>query len=224
MQVPSARGVKATGALLAAAILAVACAGSTKELTSLPVESAPAAGKARGTVVLFRVEIDDDGKPVPAPLSMDPRWKWYFWVNVGPTRKPLDSSAAFASGLLDSAPTNAGWGFVTLPPGAYHLAFAAHRTMFAMPGAQNSALGFGQSSLSQIEVPSGVGSLYVGTFAFACHKVNRWWAYEEHECTKLEIRDEGALAREVASASLHRFEPMQQALASPASAEPPHQH
>ena len=222
MQVPGARGVTATVCLLAAAVLAAACARSTKEITSLPAESAPAAGKAPGTVVLFRVEIDDDGKPVPAPLSMDPRWKWYFWVNVGPAGKTLDSSDPFASGLLDAASTKAGWGFVTLPAGAYHFAFAAHRTMFAMPGAQNSALGFGQSSLSQIEVPSGAGSLYVGTFTFACHNVDRWWAYEEHECTKLEIRDEGALARGVVSASLSRFEPMQQALAFPAPAEPPH--
>ena len=220
MQMPNPLGLKRTVLLLVTATLAVACARSTTQMTSLPKEETEAvAGTARGTVVLFRVAVDDDGKPVPAPLSMDPRWKWYFWVNVGPTRHPLDSSDAFASGQLDSASTNAGWGFVTLPPGNYQLAFAAHRTKFAMSGAQNSALGFGQSSVSQIQVPSDAGLLYIGTFAFACHKVDRWWAYVEHECTKVEIRDDGTLARQVASASLRRFEPMRQALALPAPAE-----
>ena len=202
-------------AVLMIAILSAGCRSSIKQMTSLPKEAtADRAAKARGSVVLFRVSVDDDGQPIAAPLSMDPRGKWYFWVNVGPAAQPLDASDAFASGLLDRTSTNAGWGFMTLPPGTYRLAFAAHRTKFAMPGAQNSALGFGQSNASQFTVPSDAGLIYIGTFAFSCQKVDRWWAYEEHECTKLAIRDDEELARQVASTSLTRFQPMRQALAS----------
>ena len=199
--------------LVAVAALTAACAGSTKQMTSLPRTGADAGG----AVVLFRVAVDEDGKPVQAMLSTSPRWKWRYRVNVGPTSHPLDTGRTFGAGQLDAASIEAGWGFLTLPPGAYQLAFAAYRTRFTMHGAQRAALGFGQSQGSQLEVPADAALLYIGTFGFTCKRVNRWWAYEEHECTALEIRDEEELARQVASTSLNRFGTMR---AAPASALP----
>jgi hypothetical protein len=114
---------------------------------------------------------------------------------------------------------DAGWGFVTLPPGTYQIAFAAHRTRFVMPGAQRAALAFGQSGSAQFEVPADATIVYVGTFGFTCHDVDRWWGYVEHECTNPEVRDERDLALQVGSGSLSRFEPMQTALASIPSVE-----
>ncbi len=202
--------------------VAMACADSVTRMTSLPREAgAQRKGDVRGAVVLFRVAVESDGQAVQATLSSIPRWRWHYLVNVGPAGHPLDPGKAFASGQLDSDSRDAGWGFVTLPPGAYQLAFAAYRTRFALPGAQHAALGFGQSGASQLDVPADAGLLYIGTFGFACHKVDRWWGYVEHECTKLELRDEEELARQVASASLSRFGPMRTALASTPRAEPP---
>jgi hypothetical protein len=217
MQTPSMLGFKTSLVLIAIATLPVACAHSTRQLTTLPKEYGASGGGDPGrTVVLFRVAGDDDGTPSPATLSTLPRWKHHYLVNVGPTGHLLDSGRAFGAGQLDSISREAGWGFVTLPPGTYQLAFAAYRTRFAMPGAQRAALGFGQSSASQLKVPSNAGLLYVGTFGFTCHKVGLWWGYVEHECTKLELRDEQELARRVASTSLSRFGPMQLGLASTA--------
>lgn len=195
--------------------LAAACAHGTKEMTSLPKEgTASGAGNAHATVVLFRVAVDSDAQPIEARLSTDPRWKWHLLINVGPTGHALDTSDAFHAGQLDARAMDAGWGFVTLRPGTYELAFAAHRTRFKMPGAQRAALGFGQSSASRLELPSGADLLYVGTFGFTCHKVDRWWAYVERECTQLEVRDDEQLARQVAAASLSRFGPPRTALVS----------
>ena len=83
-----------------------------------------------------------------------------------------------------------------------------------MPGAQRGALGFGQSQGAELEVPRDAGLLYVGTFSFTCQRLNRWWGYAERECTRLEIHDEEALAREVAVASLGRFGALHTELAS----------
>ncbi len=211
---PSALGFRPGLLLIAIATLVVACAGSTKQMTSLPKADGPRGVDALGTVVLFRIAVDEDGKPMQATLSTLPRWKWHYLVNVGPPPRPLDTDRTFGAGQLESTFRDAGWGFLTLRPGTYQLAFAAYRTRFAMPGAQRAALGFGQSSASQLEVPSDAKLLYIGTFGFTCHKVHRWWHYEEHECTQVEVRDEEELARQVASLSLSRFGPMQTALAS----------
>jgi hypothetical protein len=212
MRTPGTPGFKPSLLLMVLATLTVACAGSTRQMISLPeVEGAPHGG----TVVLFRVTVESDGKLMRAMLSPLPRWKWHYLVNVGPRSHPLDTGRTFAAGQLDSMLSrDAGWGFLTLKPGAYQIAFAAYRTKFAMPDAQSAALGFGQSNASQLEVASDVRLLYVGTFAFTCHNVERWWFYEEHECTKLEVSDEEELARQVAALSLGRFGPMQKALAS----------
>jgi hypothetical protein len=199
--------------LVAIAALMAACAGSTKQMTSLPKTE----GDTGGAVVLFRVAVDEGGKPVPAMLSTSPKFKWHYLVNVGPTLHPLDTGRTFDAGQLDAASMEAGWGFLTLPPGSYQLAFAAYRTRFTMHGAQRAALGFGQSQASRLEVPADAVVLYVGTFGFTCQRINRWWSYEEHECSKLEIRDEEELARQVASISLSRFGPVR---AAPASALP----
>ncbi|HTS55656.1 MAG TPA: hypothetical protein VMH26_20495, partial [Burkholderiales bacterium] len=183
-------------------------------MTRLPEAGGLRGAAPHGTVVVFRVAVEEDGKPIQATLSTRPRWKWHYLVNVGPPPRPLDTGRTFAAGQLDATSSDAGWGFLTLPPGTYHLAFAAYRTKFAMPGAQRAALGFGQSGASQFEVPADANVLYVGTFALTCHRVDRWWFYEEHECTKLEVRDEEGLAGQVASTSLSRFGPMRTALAS----------
>ena len=201
------------------AIFAAACADSTKRMASLPSEGTQHKEDVRGTVVLFRLASDSSGGSVQATLSTLPRWKWHYLVNVGATRQPLDAGRAFGAGQLDSISRDAGWGFVTLPPGIYQIAFAAHRTRFVMPGAQRAALGFGQSGGAQLEVPADATIVYVGTFGFSCHNVDRWWGYVEHECTKLEVRDERELALQVASGSLSRFGPMQTSLASIASVE-----
>ena len=201
--------------MIALTTLTVACAGSTRQMTSLPKAGvAPRDGDGGRTVVLFRVAVDEDGKPRQAMLLTLPRWKWHYLVNVGPPLQPLDTGRTFAAGQLDSVSTDAGWGFLTLTPGIYQLAFAAYRTRFTMLGAQRAALGFGQSNPSQLEVPFDASLLYIGTFGFTCQKVNRWWHYEEHECSNLEVRDEEDLARQVASTSLSPFGPMRTALAS----------
>jgi hypothetical protein len=202
------RRLSASLQLILVATFAVACAASTRQMTSLPKE-----GRSGDVVVLFRVAADEDGRFVPSILSRSPRWKWRLQVNVGPTSHPLDTGRTFTAGQLDAAAQEAGWGFVTLPPGAYQLAFAAYRTRFDMPGAQRAALGFGQSQGSELEVPQDAGLLYIGTFSFTCQPLNHWWWYEERECTRLEIRDEEALAHEVAAA-LSRFGTLRTALAS----------
>jgi hypothetical protein len=193
------RTLSTTLQLVVLATIAAACA-STRQMTSLPKE-----GSAGDVVVLFRVAADEDGRSVPSMLSRSPRWTWHLQVNVGPTSHPLSTGRTFSAGQLDAAAQEAGWGFVTLPPGSYQLAFAAYRTRFTMPGAQRGALGFGQSQASELEVPRDAGLLYIGTFRLTCQRLNRWWAYAERECMRLEIRDEETLAREVVTASLGRF-------------------
>jgi len=209
------RRLAASAQLILIAALAVACASDTKRMTTLPGGAAASAPKdGRGAVVLFRVAVASDDKPGQATLSSVPRFKWHLLVNVGPPGDPLSTGKAFAAGQLDPAARDAGWGFLTLPPGMYQLAFSAYRTHFTLPGAQNSALGFGQTSASRVEVPADTELLYIGTFDFTCHKITRFTAYFEHECTTLELLDEEKLAREVAAASLSRFGALRTALAS----------
>jgi hypothetical protein len=222
MQTPDRPRATTSFALFAIAVLVVACAASTKRMTSLPTEGgAQRQGEAPSTVVLFRVITGNGGEPAGATLSTLPKWKWHYLVNVGLPGHALETGRAFGAGQLDTTVREAGWGFLTLPAGTYQLAFAAYRTRFAMPGAQRAALGFGESGASQFEVPAASSLLYVGTFDFTCHNADRWWGYFEHECTKLEVRDERDLALQVASASLSRFGPMQTALASIRSVEQP---
>ena len=221
MQTPDQPRVAISLALFAIAVFVVACASSTKRMTSLPTEGNAHQGEGPGTVVLFRVITGNDGKPAGATLSTVPKWKWHFLVNVGPPGRALDTGRTFATGQLDTTVREAGWGFLTLPAGTYQLAFAAYRTRFAMPGARRAALGFGESDAFQFEVPAATSLLYVGTFDFTCHNADRWWGYVEHECTKVEVRDERDLALEVASTSLSRFGWMQTALASVGSVEQP---
>jgi hypothetical protein len=215
------RSVRACLSLIVLVSVAIACADSSKRMTTLPSETAVhGKGEVRGAVVLFRVAVQSDGKPAQATLSSIPRFKWHLLVNVGPPGHPLDTGKAFASGQLDPALREAGWGFVTLPPGTYQLAFAAYRTRFTLPGAQLTTLGFGQTGASQFDVPTDTTSLYIGTFDFSCHKVTRSLAYVDHECDTLEVRDEDELAHQIAATSLSRFEPMRTAIASTPRAEP----
>jgi hypothetical protein len=138
-------------------------------------------------------------------LSTSPRWAWHYLVNVSPISQSLDIRRSFASGQLDTASMDAGWGFLTLAPGVYQLAFAAYRTSFSMPGAQRGALGFGQSQAARLEVPVDASLIYIGTFAFKCAHATRWWFYEEHLCSELAILDDAELAHQVATTSLNRF-------------------
>jgi hypothetical protein len=179
----------------------VACTTGTKQMTSLP-DTGSESGRA---VVLFRVTVTQDSEPVRAMLSTSSRWKWHYLVNVGPKSQPLDTAGTFPAGQLGAESMDAGWGFLTLPPGVYELAFAAHRTTFAMRGAQRAALGFGQSPAARLEVPADAPLIYVGTFAFTCESATRWWSYEEHQCSELTIHDDEALVRELATTSLLRF-------------------
>ena len=195
------RGLSISLSMVVLATLAAACA-STKQ-TSLPKEAG-----TREVVVLFRVATEEDGQTVPSMLSRSPRWKWHLQVNVGP------NGHTFAAGQLDAGAQESGWGFLSLPPGAYRLAFAAYRTRFAMQGAQRGALGFGQSQGVELEVSRGSALLYVGTFSFTCQRLDRWWGYAERECTDLQIRDEESFARKVATTSLGRFGALRTELAS----------
>ena len=204
--------------LLAIAIaLVAACADASKKVTALPTQTAPShANETRRTVVLFRITVDEDGKSVPGIPSTAPRWKWHYRVNIGGADKPLDSDTAFAAGQIDEATGAAGWGFVTVLPGTYQLAFAAFRTRFAMPGARREALGYSQSSAARVDVPADADLLYIGTFAFHCQKADRWWGYTEHECTHLQVSNEAELARDVASTYLTHLGALQTVLASTA--------
>jgi len=207
--------------LVIAIALAVACADGTKKMTTLPKEGNAGSGNAaHTTVVLFKVVVEEDGKPVPGMLLPVPRWKWHYRINVGGTNQPLDLNSAFAAGQIASTAGAMGWGFVTLPSGTYQLAFAAFRTRFAMPGARRGALGHGQSRASRVDVPGDADLLYIGTFAFDCRKADRWWGYVERECTQLQVSNEEELARDVASVFLTRFGVLQTALASAAPANP----
>ena len=160
--------------------------------------------------------MDEDGQSVPGIPSTAPRWKWHYRVNIGGADKPLDSDTAFAAGQIDAATGAAGWGFVTVLSGTYQLAFAAFWTRFAMLGARREALGYSQSSAARVDVPADADLLYIGTFAFHCHKADRWWGYTEHECTHLQVSNEAELARDVASTYLTHLGALQTVLASTA--------
>jgi hypothetical protein len=208
--------------LLAIAIaLVAACADGSKKVTTLPTQTDPSrTNETRRAVALFRIAVDEDGQSVPGIPSTAPRWKWHYRVNIGGADKPLDSDTAFAAGQIDAATGTAGWGFVTVPPGTYQLAFAAFRTRFAMPGARRESLGYGQSSAARVDVPADADLLYIGTFAFQCHKADRWWGYTEHECTHLLVSNEEELARDVASTHLNHVGPLRTVLASTAPVDP----
>ncbi len=207
-------GTVIDAALLLAAVLVGGCTNPTTRMTTLPSEgSVQGRGEVPSTVVLFRIVTGNDGKGATATLSTIPKWKWHYLISVGPLGHPLDPGKAFGAGQVDTTLKDAGCGFLTLPAGAYRLAFAAYRTRFAMPDAERAALGFGQSPGVHLEVPAAATLVYVGTFDFTCHNAARWWGYVEHECTQLEVRDERELALQVASGSLSRFGPMQTALA-----------
>jgi len=207
-----------TCSLAIAIALVAACADGSKKVTTLPTGTAPSrANETRRVVALFRIAVDEDGKSVPGIPATLPRWKWHYRVNIGGADKPLDSDTAFAAGQIDAATATAGWGFVTVPPGTYQLAFTAFRTRFAMPGARRESLGYGQSSVARVDVPADADLLYIGTLAFHCHKADRWWGYTEHECTHLRVNNEEDLARDVASVYLNHLGRLQTVLASTAS-------
>jgi len=190
------------------------CTG-TKQMTSLPQEAAaPSATQRHGAVVLFRLAIDEGGNAVSAPLSARPRGRWYFRVDVAPDQEPLEGGRILVAGHLDRISSDGGWGFLTLPTGRYRLAYSALRTKFSMAGAQDTMLGRGRSTPYRVEVPAGARLLYIGTFALSCHRIDRWFGYTEHECTKLEVRSEEQQAGQIASNLLGRFEPMQVDLAA----------
>lgn len=206
-----------SASLMLVLIFTTACT-STKQMTSLPQDAAArVATHPPGTVVLFRLAIDEGGNAVPAPLSARSRGRWYFRVDVAPDQEPVDGGRILVAGQLDRVSSDGGWGFLTLPTGSYRLAYSALRTKFSMAGAQDTILGRGRSTPYRVEVPTGASLLYIGTFALSCHRIDRWFGYTEHECTKLEVRGEEQQAGQIASTLLGRFEPMQVDLAATVS-------
>lgn len=207
-----------SASLMLVLIFTTACTG-TKQMTSLPQDAAAqVATHPPGTVVLFRLAIDEGAYTVPAPLSAQPRGRWYFRVEVASDQEPLDGGRLLVAGQLDWNTSNGGWGFLTLPSGNYRLAYSALRTKFSMAGAQDTMLGRGSSTPYRVEVPTGASLLYIGTFALSCHRIDRWFGYTEHECTTLEVRSEEQQAGQIASSLLSRFGAMKVDLAAVLSA------
>jgi hypothetical protein len=205
-----------SASLVLVLVFTAGCTG-TKQMTTLPqAVAASAAAHPSGTVVLFRLAIDEGGNAVPAPLSARPRGRWYFRVDVAPDQEPLDGSRIFPAGQLDRVSSDGGWGFLILPTGSYRLAYSALRTKFSMAGARERFWGEAGRHLSSRSARRRE-SATSGTFALSCHRIDRWFGYTEHECTASRCAVKSEQAGQIASTLLSRFEPMQVDLAAAAS-------
>jgi hypothetical protein len=211
-------------ALALIAVLSAGCAdqGPTKQMVSKPKPgTSEGGGAAERTVVLFRAEVDVGGDPMEEPWSLQFSGLRLFTI-VAPKDALLTYRHSFLPGRPDSASSDAGWGFLALPPGAYQLAFEGTAIRFAMTGAQyfdSEAVPVGRSPASAFVVPPDASLLYIGTFSFTCHEPSSRPDALKIECTGLEIRDEAELARQIAQTALSKYGPMQEALASPAGAK-----
>ena len=211
--------------LLLIATLSSGCADQDlKQMVVKPKPDATAAGGApERKVVLFRAVVDVDGVPMEEPWSFHFSGLGLFTV-VGPKGASLTARHSFLPGRPDAASSDAGWGFLALPPGAYQLAFEGTAIRFAMAGAQyfsSEAVPIGRSPPSGFVVPADASLIYIGTFSFACHEPTSRPDALKLECTTLEIRDEAQLARQVGQASLSQYGPIQEALASPPAGKQP---
>ena len=200
------------------AALSTGCADqNVKQMVTRPKPDATeAGGAAERRVVLFRAVVDVDGEPMEEPWSLHFSGLGLFTV-VGPKGVSLTARRSFLPGRPDAAASEAGWGFLALPPGAYQLAFEGTAIRFALAGAQffsSEAVPVGRSPPSGFVVPADAGLVYIGTFSFACHEPTSRPDALKLECTTLEIRDEAQLARQIAQTSLSQYGSVQEALAS----------
>jgi hypothetical protein len=173
-------------------------------------------GAAERRVVLFRAVVDVDGEPMEEPWSLHFSGLGLFTV-VGPKDTSLTRRRSFLPGRPDSSASDAGWGFLALPPGAYQLVFEGTAIRFAMAGAQffsSEAVPIGRSPPSGFVVPPDASLIYIGTFSFSCRKPTSRPDALKLECTTLEIRDEAKLARQIAQTSLSQYGSVQEAPAS----------
>ncbi|PWT75901.1 MAG: hypothetical protein C5B46_02055 [Proteobacteria bacterium] len=194
------------------------CASVGKKMSTLPTATSNTSHPTEA-VVLFRMVADEDGIGVPAPLTPSPRGKWSFRTEVASEQGSSSGYRTVIAGRLDPASANAGWGFLTLPPGNYRFAYSALRTKFSMADAVQSMLGRGRSTPYRVEIPPGASVLYIGTFGVSCQRAGKWFGYTLHECTSIEVRNEDEAARNITSAQLAGFAPMQVDLAAPASGQ-----
>ncbi len=109
-------------ALALIAVLSAGCADQgTKQMVIKPkLGTSEGAGAAERRVVLFRAEVDVGGEPLEEPWSLHLDGLRLFTI-VAPKDARLISRHSFLPGRPDSASSDAGWGFLALPPGAYQL-------------------------------------------------------------------------------------------------------
>jgi hypothetical protein len=199
-------------ALALGVALSAGCADQGADLLT----KRPPPGAAEGTaapqrkVVLFRVAVEADGVPLDAPWTV--HWSGLrLFVVVGPANARLGSLTAVEPGPLDAASSDNGWGFVTLPPGGYQLAFEGTAIRFNMPGSHftpsDMAMPVGRSPPTVFAVPPDAQLFYIGTFRFSCERVIDRSESLRLECAHLEIRNEIEPAREVANRSLADYGP-----------------
>jgi hypothetical protein len=213
-------GLAAVSAICVLMLILAGCTSASKKMSTLPTATAESnASHPTAAVVLFRVVADEDGIAIPAPLSPRPRGKWSFRAEVASEQNSSSRYRTVIAGRLNPASANAGWGFLTLPPGNYRFAYSALRTKFSMADADQSMLGRGRSTPYRFEIPSGASVLYIGTFAVSCRGAGRWFGYTLHECTNIEVRNEDEEARNITSEQLAGFASMQVGLAAPASGQ-----
>jgi hypothetical protein len=199
------------------AVLSAGCADSgVKQMVTRPKPIASdGANSAERRVVLFRAVVDIEGSAMEEPWSLHFSGLGLFSV-VGPKGANLTSAHSFLPGRPNAASSDEGWAFVALPPGTYQLLFEGTAIQFALPGAQyfaSEAVPIGRSPPSIFVVSPDAGLIYIGTFSFTCHEPSSRPDALKAECTRLEIRDEAQLARQIVQTSFSNYGPLQEALA-----------
>jgi len=212
-----AKRLRSGSTLALVAVLSAGCADpGVKQMVAKPNPVASdRANSAERRVVLFRAVVDIDGTPMEEPWSLHFSGLGLFSV-VGPKGASLTSTHSFLPGRPSAVSSDEGWAFVALPPGTYQLLFEGTAIQFALPGAQyfgSEAVPIGRSPPSIFVVSPDTGLIYIGTFSFTCHKPTSRPDALKAECTRLEIRDEAQLARQIAQASFSNYGPLQESLA-----------
>jgi hypothetical protein len=200
------------------AVLVAGCADpGVKQMVAKPKPFATeGANSAERRVVLFRAVVDIEG------ASMEEPWSLHFnglglYTIVGPQGANLASARSFLPGRPNAVASDEGWAFLALPPGTYQLLFEGTAIQFALAGARyfgSEAVPVGRSPPSVFAVPPDAGLIYIGTFNFTCHEPTSRPDALKAECTRLEIRDETQLARQIAQTSFSSYGPLREGLAS----------
>jgi len=212
---------------LAFALIAGLLAGCTEHDTTQMVirpklSASESGGASQRRVVLFRAVVDENGTPMEEPWALHISGLRLFAI-VAPKGAQLSSWRGVLPGRPDSLSSDAGWGFVALPPGEYQLAFEGMAIRFAMAGADYvsaEAVPIGRSPPSAFVVPADANLIYIGTFSFTCHEPSSRPDALKLECTSLEISNEAQLARKIGESSLSKYGPLQEALASAPNSSP----